>query len=172
MSETDLHIIKTKIESNGEATSHLKALLGCEPRVAQKYVIDLAKKHTNELGFIPSPRIKEYIKKRRVYMEFENGEPCGYLIRGPFKPVTKIYQTCIQYDAQRRRHGFALLGRLIRDATRAGVGVISLFCADDLEANKFWKQAGFTFAGKRQGGESRDRMHNRWVMYLNENLLL
>ena len=96
-------------------------------------------------------------------VEFENGHPCGYLIHGNGDPWMKIYQACIQYDARRREHGLELVKRLFYKACFLGRKGISLWCATDLDANEFWRDAGFHLVGTRAGGERRHRVHNLWV---------
>ena len=124
-----------------------------------KYVVDLAKKNSLALSFIPRPRLEEYHQKGQILMSFENGDPCGFLVLGAGQETTRIYQACIQYDARRREHGLDLVARTIAEAKRRGSSAISLWCADDLEANAFWEAAGFTFAGQREGGQGRSGGH-------------
>lgn len=137
-----------------------------------KYVVDLARKNSEAISFIPKPRLEEYADSGQLLIETENDDPCGFLIFGNTFPILKIYQACIQYDARRIYHGFNLLRRLIIYAEHYGFTAISLYCADDLEANQFWQSAGFQFAGQRLGGHRRGRMHNRWIMYLESPLQL
>jgi len=133
-----------------------------------KYADNLAKKNSEALSFIPRPRILEYAQKNQIIIEQENDELCGFLIHGTGKRdnTVKIYQACIQYDARRREHGLLLVQKLIDKATAMGAEYISLWCADDLEANDFWASAGFNFGGTREGGKSRKRKHNKWLMHL------
>ena len=129
-----------------------------------EYIKHLGKQNFHALGFIPLPMMEKYIEHGQVLMETENDDPCGYLLFGNGFPVMKIYQACIQYDARKIKHGMALLKRLIKIAERKNCTAISLWCADDLESNQFWKAAGFIFAGKRDGGKGRVRKHNKWVL--------
>jgi ribosomal protein S18 acetylase RimI-like enzyme len=110
--------------------------------------------------------LEHYAEVGQILMAQENGDPCGYLIHGNGDHWCKIYQACIQYDARRREHGFELVRRLARKATEEGFEAISLWCAEDLEANEFWRLAGFVWAGQREGGKRRGRKHNRWILWL------
>jgi ribosomal protein S18 acetylase RimI-like enzyme len=130
------------------------------------YVLDLRRKNSESLGFIPKPKMERYWELGQILVEEENGEPCGYLCFGNGRPTLKIYQACVQYDARRREHGLRLVARVIREALRRGCDSISLSCADDLEANDFWSSAGFQWAGQDRGGTKRGRLLNRWVMWL------
>lgn len=90
------------------------------PNCEIDYVLDLARKHYEEIGFLPAPRIEEYRRAGQLWVQDENGEPCGFLVWGRGWPVLRVYQVCIQYDAQRRLHGAQLIGRLINKAEAEG----------------------------------------------------
>ena len=90
----------------------------------------------------------------------------GFLLRGPIRPITKIYQACIQEDARRRMNGEQLVQALARLAELADAEQISLHCAHDLESNQFWRALQFQHRGIRQGRATRGRIHNRWVFDL------
>lgn len=130
------------------------------------YIASLMEKNYEAVGFIPRPRLEHYSASGQILVELENDEPCGYLVYGNGWPRLRIYQACIQYDARRREHGLKLVERLILEADRMGCEMISLWCADDLDANTFWKSAGFQFGGQRNGGAKRGRKHNLWVFRL------
>jgi ribosomal protein S18 acetylase RimI-like enzyme len=134
-------------------------------QTAVKYADDLAKKNSEALSFIPRPQLENYARRGRLLVAHENGDPCGFLIHGN-GPVIKIYQACVQYDARRREHGLEMVRRLVEKAIAQQATYISLWCADDLDSNSFWRDAGFHFAGQRPGGARRHRIHNRWVMPL------
>lgn len=131
--------------------------------LALPYVLDLGRRHYEEIGFIPKPRLEQYARQGQLWTEHENGELCGYLVWGNGWPVLRVYQVCIQYDAQRRLHGARLIGRLIQKAEREGYSRISCWVADDIPANDFWRSMGFVLSGERDGGAARKRRHNAWV---------
>ncbi len=130
------------------------------------YVISLAKKHTDALGFLPRSTVERYVEAGQVLLARENDEPCGFLIFGNGWPRLKIYQACVQYDAQRQAHGLQMVGRLIAQASERGYEAISLWCADDLPANEFWAAAGFQKLKTKAGGRRRGRRLNLWVYWL------
>ena len=130
------------------------------------FVDDLAHKNSEALSFIPRPMLERYAEAGQVMLAKENGEPCGFLIHGNGARWCRIYQACIQYDARYREHGLSLVRALIEKATRQGFEAISLWCASDLDSNKFWQEAGFSFAGCRAGGQRRGRQHNHWMLWL------
>lgn len=139
-----------------------------------KYVVALAKRETDTIGFLPTAAYREYVERSGILLVLLNGAPCGFLVwrlsngarvptlEGRHERHLKIIQTCIQYDARRREHGAALVSRLLRIAARRKAVYVSLWCADDLEANRFWAWCGFSFAGSRVGGQRRGRIHNGW----------
>ena len=128
------------------------------------YVLQLEKKHFEEIGFLPSPRLEAYLRAGQLWMAQENDEYCGFMVWGRGWPILRVYQVCIQYDAQRREHGFGLVRRLIAKADQEGYEAISCYVADDIDANHFWRAAGFQCIGQRDNGNRRGRLHNHWVM--------
>ena len=111
------------------------------------YVLHLQRKFTNQLGFLPTEAIRWLIEHARISLAVENGEPCGYLAgrthlsqQPLLRPIT---QAAIQYDAQRRQHGLALLTQIEREAIEAGQAGIQACCREGIEANEFWRAAGF-----------------------------
>lgn len=129
-----------------------------------RYVEHLARSNYAAIGFIPRPRLEEYAARGQILMAEENDEAAGFLVFGAGWPALKVYQACIQYDARRREHGADLVARLVAEAQRRGCHVISLWCADDLPANEFWRAVGFKQVAQRQGGLHRGRVHNRWIL--------
>lgn len=128
------------------------------------YIRDLMAKNYEAVGFLPTPRLEDYAERGQVLVQRENGEPCGYLVFGNGWPVLKVYQCCIQVDARRAAQATALVDQLVSIARGRNCVAVSLWCADDLESNGFWKAMGFHFAGQREGGRHRGRKHNRWVL--------
>jgi GNAT superfamily N-acetyltransferase len=128
--------------------------------------VDLAKKNSEAVSFLPRPKVEAYAADGRLLVAAENGEPCGFLIHGPLRGQLRIYQTCVEYDVRRRDHGLALVGELERRAVLAGCSAVRLWCADDLEAQAFWRAAGFVPAGRRAGGQRRGRVHTLWARHL------
>jgi len=134
--------------------------------VPLSYVRDLMEKNYEAVGFIPLPKLEEYALRGQILVQHENDEPCGYLAFGNGWPVLKVYQCCIQTDARRAAQATALVDRLIAIAKERNCIAISLWCADDLESNQFWRAMGFHFGGRRPGGSRRGREHNRWMLMI------
>lgn len=111
------------------------------------FVLHLARQFSNNVGFIPRSAIDEYLDRQAITIAFENGQPAGYLLGNPrlkWQPALRpISQAAIAYDAQRRRHGYALIAKLETEARAAGQAGLQAICRTDLEANLFWQAAGF-----------------------------
>lgn len=127
-----------------------------------RYILDLARKNTEEIGFLPAPKVEAYLRRGQVLTERENDELCGFLVFGSGWPDLRVYQSCIQYDARRVAHGVRLVGRLESIASQRGYESISLWCAAELEANEFWAACGFEVLGRKAGGARRGRELIRW----------
>ena len=146
------------------------------------YILDQQRKHRRELGFLPRQAVEEYEQRGHLWLAEENGEGCGFLAWGGFpgkrprrNPFTlRIVQACIQYDAQRRRHGAELVRRLCGAARAGRYSEVSLWCADDLDATEFWHMMGFEEVAVRTGGSRyvKDRPHRRWVLQLGTGQLI
>lgn len=130
------------------------------------YERHLARKFTDELGFLPALALEWYADRGLVWRIRENGDPAGFLVArldyAADNRLAGIIQAAIDFDLQRRRHGLALVEHAARLATSAGKTVLQCWCAADLPANDFWRAAGFTAAGTRPGGRSRNRKLILW----------
>jgi len=134
--------------------------------VGLTYVSSLMAKNYEAVGFIPEPRLEHYFQRGQVLLQTENDDPCGYLVFGNGWPRLRVYQCCVQIDARRLDHATELIRRLVNEAYRRHCTSISLWCADDLAANAFWKAAGFEFVGQRDNHNRRGRKHNGWLLRL------
>lgn len=123
------------------------------------FELSLAKKFTEQIGFLPKPAMLKYAEHHGVYRAHENHEPCGFVVASfdvPSNPATcRIYQACIAHDAQRRRHGLALIDHVCQIARARGLATATCWCLEDLPANLFWRDAGFTDIGLTTGGSKR-----------------
>lgn len=122
-----------------------------------KFLEHLSGLHKHELGFLPRLAYAQAVELGRVFLCFENGDPCGYAIHGPALRETKIYQVVVTDDCRRIEHGTALVEavRLYADADRA----FSLSChvAEDLDAVQFWQAIGLQIVGERCRRQDRKR---------------
>ena len=105
-------------------------------------------------GFLPRAALAEKIERGQVWLSLENGEPAGFLHHGSLAmPEVRIFQAAVQYDARRRRLGLALVQTLADRAAIAGARGLSLRCLSFLEANDFWRAAGFTLLDTEPGAK-------------------
>jgi hypothetical protein len=136
------------------------------------FVESLSRKFTGEIGFIPRSALDSYVRRGHVDVAFENGDPCGFLLWGGRGHDLRIFQACVEYDAQRRRHGYDLVSRLVSRGLNTGRETVSLWCRDGLESNFFWRSIGFEFTGSKMGGHSRGRLLNQWRLPLKPRRLV
>lgn len=129
------------------------------------YIDSLQKKHGEQLGFMAWSWIRAAIIDRHCWVGTENGEPACYVLGKPrYKDqyaVGIIYQACVQYDAQRRTLGFALVQAFL-GAMAISTEQLVLWCAQDIEANLFWNACGFKALAWRVGGKKATRIHICW----------
>lgn len=137
------------------------------------YIVDLAKKNADALGFLTREATAVYIDRRNVTLARENGDPCGFLLTSRRnKSEVRIFQACVQYDARGLTHGINMLSSLISEAAANGTYQISLHCRDGLQSNAFWKACGLHLSSIIPGGHTRRRVVNVWSLQLSEALHL
>lgn len=124
------------------------------------YVRHLAKKLTDQIGFLPTMQYDRARREGRLLLQYENSEPCGFLIHGTTRPGEPciIYQAAIQTDAQRRKHATVLVLTVEMVATKADCTEIRIRCAADLEAIAFWLSIGYSERARTPGGKRRGRI--------------
>lgn len=132
------------------------------------YVINLSRRHTDALGFLPRPRLEQYAARGRLWLTHDAGDLCGFLVVGNGWPILNLYQLCIQRDAQRQTHGAALVTRAQAVAQQQGYSAVACWCASDLEANQFWRAMGFHCLGVRARPNRRQRHLHRWVWWVRQ----
>ena len=136
-------------------------------QTAFRYATSLAKKHTGELGFIPFCAYEEALEQNRVWLQYDNAEPCGYLLFGlPNKRVIHVTQTVIQHDARRVRNATQLITDLKQAGIQHHADKIVLRCAADLDANHFWRANGFSLVRSTDEGNKRNRLINTYAIDL------
>lgn len=140
------------------------------------FVLDLQRRHTNALGFLPRAAIDWCLLNQRVRLATENGEPAGYVLGRPayrWAPLMRpITQAAVAFDAQRRHIGLSLVARVCEEAAAAGqIGVQSM-CAQGLDANIFWKAAGFIEIGRLSPANTRGREMICWRKFFTRKLPL
>ncbi len=133
-----------------------------------KYIISLANKESNSVGFIPKMAYEAAITgiktgKRwsnvcndMLWVCENNNDLVGFVLAsfGNFRSDSqrgKIAQICIQEDARKIQRGKYLLDAVLFHAIKIGCLNFGCGCADDLESNIFWQAMGWELVGTRKG---------------------
>lgn len=127
-----------------------------------KFLDHLQSENRHALGFLPFEAMRQAIELQRVFLCFENGDPAGYVIHGPPKRHGKIYQVCVAEDSRRVEHGTALVEAVRAVMNAKTAHTLTLHCAQDLPANTFWGELGFTKIGERCKRKDGSRLQNRY----------
>lgn len=140
------------------------------------YIIDLSKKETQSIGFIPKMAYESAItgiKKGdrwsdkcndKIWVCDCNGDLVGFVLAsfGQYNAVWKygkIAQICLQVDARLMLRGKLLLDNVIEYAKTIHTNSFSCGCADDLPSNLFWQTMGWIKISERFGISHK----NTWV---------
>lgn len=108
------------------------------------FIVNLHKKNSQRLGFIPKSRVEQYVNDNQVFIAKEGGLESGFCIVGSGKGLDlKIYQHCIEEDLRRLSIGKKLFNDVECVARNMGYENITLRCRENLEANKFWEALQF-----------------------------
>jgi len=132
------------------------------------YVVDLSKKESKSIGFIPKMAYESAITgvktgKRwsnicndKLFVITNNGDLVGFCLASFGLVDTrdrrgKIAQIILQEDARMLTRGKLLLNAVTQYGENRGTFNFGCGCADDLESNKFWKAMGWNFISQRNG---------------------
>jgi hypothetical protein len=134
------------------------------------FIVQLQRYHSNAVGHLPTPALAWYLDAGRVYLTLENDEPAGYILGRDSlrwcRACRPITQAAIDFQAQRQHLGLALVTQAARDAIEAGQVALQAMCRDDLDANHFWKAAGFRLIGTYDPANARQKTVNCWRLPL------
>jgi N-acetylglutamate synthase-like GNAT family acetyltransferase len=129
-----------------------------------KFVEHLARKFSNQLGFLPRTAVSAYIEAGDVLLGTENGQEAGYVLGRRSmrwdRRVANIVQTAVPLDLQRGLVGTCLVTAwefLCSTAPGIDCHLIQAWCADDIDARMFWAALGWTAVGQRNAGNARGR---------------
>lgn len=133
-----------------------------------KYVVNLSKKESLSLGFIPKMAYEAAITgiktgKRwspvcndKLFVCTVNDDLVGFCLasfgkRNAIYRKGKIAQICLQEDARKFERGRLLLNSVVKWGLSIGTLSFDAGCADDLESNFFWQAMGWEMASTRLG---------------------
>jgi ribosomal protein S18 acetylase RimI-like enzyme len=96
---------------------------------------------------------------------YRNGDLVGWAMhtRSRSRGVMKIYQIWVRPDARILEHGRALTTKIAADATDQHCYQIEAWVAEDIEANFFWPQVGFTRTVWKLGRGDHPRRLYLWI---------
>src|SRR5688572_6192832 len=125
----------------------------------------LQKPHVKALGYFPTQQFEGYIKMGGVLVAEAGGAAVGYVIsRDRYlkrDELGVIYQLCVAPGAQRKLVGATLVKEVFARSAY-GCRLYCCWCAQDLEANRFWESLGFVPIAFRAGSRGKRRVHIFW----------
>jgi GNAT superfamily N-acetyltransferase len=133
------------------------------------FIIGLMRQNYEALGFIPQTTIEQrYIAQGQFVIQSLFGKPVGYILHG--KPVVggilTIPQAVIDFDFRDRGYGMDAVQAVIDRAKQKNCRAVKVRVAADLNANTFWKSAGFELVNVKQPDNQRKRAINVYILDL------
>lgn len=122
----------------------------------------LAAGHADEIGFLPHTIYMPAWKEKRLIVEGEGEDLVAFCLFGKPRPEMKIFQTLVEYGSQREYIGSAMIEGVVARALNADCERLSLHCAVDLEANRFWAAQGFRAINVRRAATLTRRDAIKW----------
>lgn len=114
------------------------------------------------LGWLPRVVYDKRHEEGRIAAVYNNGDHVGHCMWAPSDGLAKIFMTWVRPDARMILHGRALVEHVERKAALHGCHTTSLWCAQDLAANYFWRALGFANPSWRYGRGANPRRHLLW----------
>lgn len=107
-----------------------------------------------DLGFVPKAKYEHIVRRtsdrgrQRWMYEWlivtqDNGDVTGFCLAGFHRDGAKIEQICVRHDARRMERALALADAIQDEAERRSSPRIRCRVAFDIEANHFWRAAGY-----------------------------
>jgi ribosomal protein S18 acetylase RimI-like enzyme len=130
------------------------------------FIDSLQKTHAKMVGFMPAMQLEGKVNAGHVLVAEDGArQPVGYCIGQDryFKhdDVGIIYHLNVAPGRQRGFVGATLL-RALFDRAAYGCKLFCCWCAQDIEANRFWESMGFVPLAFRAGSEKKGRVHIFW----------
>src|SRR3954466_1591917 len=120
----------------------------------------LQKQHHKQLGFFPRAQMEGYLRNQWVLVaeDAATRRVIGYVAsRDRYlkrDELGVIYQLCVSPGEQRKLVAAALV-REVFARSAYGCKLYCCWCAQDLEANRFWESMGFVPIAFRAGGKQK-----------------
>ena len=131
------------------------------------FIDSLQKRHGKQLGFFPRAQMQGYVENGRVLVaeDVTTRQPVGYCAsRDRYLKRDElgiIYQLCVAPGRQRGLVGATLI-REVFTRSAYGCRLYCCWCAQDLDANRFWESLGFVPIAFRGGSGKKKRVHIFW----------
>ena len=112
------------------------------------YIDALRKKEGDALGFIPLQRYHAIVARsafphETLYVTEDNGDLTGFVYASHADRTSSIWQIVVQEDARRWTRALLMLDVVEREAVRRNSYGVKCRVAADIEANHFWRAAGY-----------------------------
>lgn len=109
----------------------------------------------DSLGFIPKAKYEHIVNRTSdrgrdrwkyewLIVAVDNGEITGFALSGFHRDGAKGQQFCVRQDARRMERALMMVDVIEAEARRRGMLRIRHRVAADIEANFFWRAAGYT----------------------------
>jgi N-acetylglutamate synthase-like GNAT family acetyltransferase len=129
------------------------------------FIDRLQKQHAKQVGWMPTKQLEGKIKLGHVIVAEDGAQAVGYCIGNDqyFKrdDVGIIYQMNVVPDRRRSLIGATLVKAMFERAAY-GCRLFCCWCAQDIEANRFWESLGFVPLAFRAGSREKGRVHIFW----------
>ena len=127
------------------------------PTRRRREVVLIAGKAVREdahcIGWMPWQFYEHHDEHGRLITVIRDGDVVGFCCWDleRLSGQAQCMQVWVRKDARMIEHGRALVDRVNRDAWRLGARSLRLWCAEDLDANRFWRALGFNAETMRNG---------------------
>jgi len=115
------------------------------------------------IGWLPRVAYDQADQAGRLFALRNNGDLVGIMLFGLNAHSIKCYQIWVRRDARLIEHGQALVEHAEKIGQKLHKQLLSLWCAEDLPANHFWKSLGFRWQTWRWGSAKQPRRHALWT---------
>jgi len=138
-----------------------------------RFILHLQRQYSEQLGYIPRQPTEAHLLAGNILLAETNDDDTGFLLILPglaHQPTTAaIIQAAIRLDAQRQTYGLQLVTLAETAARQAGKTIIQAACRANLEANLFWKAAGYQITAYHAAGHKRRNQTLLWRKALTPN---
>lgn len=113
---------------------------------------------SRHVGHLPHQAVESYADMGRLRYGSVNGEPVGLILAHQLRShpeVTAVMQAAVQTSDRLRTFALQMVRHIEQDALARGSRVVRCWVREGIEANDFWRAAGYTVVGRRPPGARR-----------------